>query len=61
MRNLKMFHFIKKHAPNLPNVLLVLMLAVPFLLYYFARSGSNSGVIIFLAIMGGIMLAAMRA
>jgi hypothetical protein len=37
------------------------MLVVPFLLYYFARSGSNSGVIIFLALMGGVMLAAMKS
>jgi hypothetical protein len=61
MKNIKMFNFIKKHAPNLPSVLLVLMLVVPFLLYYFARSGSNSGVIIFLALMGGVMLAAMKS
>jgi hypothetical protein len=57
---LKMVNFIKKHAPNLPGVLLVLMLVVPFLLYYFARSGSRGGVIFFLAMMVGIMLAAMK-
>jgi hypothetical protein len=37
------------------------MLAVPFLLYYFARSGSNSGVIVFLVIMGAVMLVAMKS
>ena len=56
-----MVKLIKKHAPNLPSVLLILMLAVPFLLYYFARSGSNSGVIVFLVIMGAVMLVAMKS
>ena len=56
-----MFNFIKKYAPNLPSVLLILMLVVPFLLYYFARSGSHGGVMVFLVIMGVVMLAAMKS
>ena len=55
-----MFNFIKKHTPGLPGVLLILMLGVPFVLYYFARSGSGDGVIFFLVIMGAVMLAAMK-
>jgi hypothetical protein len=37
------------------------MLVVPFVLYYFARSGSTGGVIFFLAMMVGIMLVAMKS
>ena len=55
-----MINFIKKHTSNLPAVLLILMLVVPFLLYYFARSGSAGGVMGSLMIMGAVMLTAMK-
>jgi len=55
-----MIGFIEKHAPNLNSILLMLMLVIPFLLYYFARTGSDVGVILFLAIMGAVMLVAMK-
>lgn len=55
-----MLSYIKKHAPNLPTILLILMLIVPFVLYYFARTGSGVGVNIFLVIMGVVMLIAMK-
>ena len=55
-----MLNQLKKHAPGLQSILLVLMLVIPFFLYYFARSGSNSGVLFFLAIMGAVMLAALK-
>jgi len=55
-----MSNLIKKHAPTLQTILLILMLVVPFLLYYFARSGSNRGVIFSLVIMGVVMLSAMK-
>ena len=55
-----MFSYIKKHTPNLPTILLILMLVVPFLLYYFARIESGVGVMISLVTMGAIMLAAMK-
>ena len=55
-----MVGFIKKHAPNLNSILLILMLVIPFLLYYFARTESDAGVIIFLALMGAVMLIAMK-
>ena len=56
-----MFNLIKKLVPHLQTVLLILMLAVPFLLYYFARIGSKVGVIIFLFVLGLVMLAAMKS
>ena len=55
-----MLNYIKKHAPNLPSILLILMLVVPFVSYYFAQSGSNAGVMISLGIMGVVMLVAMK-
>ena len=55
-----MFNLIKKHAPGLPSILLILMLAVPFAGYYFAQAGSNTGVMISLGIMGVVMLVAMK-
>jgi hypothetical protein len=55
-----MFSYIKKYTPHLPTILLILMLAVPFLLYYLARAGSSAGVMISLVIMGAVMLAAMK-
>jgi len=55
-----MFSYLKKRIPNLPSILLILMLAVPFVLYYFARSGSDAGVKLFLVIMGVVMLVAMK-
>jgi len=55
-----MLHYIKKYSPNLPTILLILMLVVPFLLYYFARSGSAGGVMVSLMIMGAVMLTAMK-
>jgi len=55
-----MLNYIKKHTPNLPTILLILMLVVPFLLYYFARIGSKAGVNLFLVIMGAVMLVAMK-
>ncbi|MDJ0815353.1 MAG: hypothetical protein QNJ58_04080 [Desulfobacterales bacterium] len=51
---------IKKNLPNLQAILLILMMAVPFLLYYFARRGSTGGVITFLAVMTAVMLIAMK-
>ena len=56
-----MVDFIKKHAANIRSVLLVLMLVIPSLLYYFARSGSAVGVVFFLAVMGAVMVVAMKA
>ena len=56
-----MFNLIKKLAPHLQTVLLILMLAVPFLLFYFARMGSEVGVIIFLVILGIVMLVTMKS
>ena len=50
----------KKHVPDLNSILLVLMLVIPFFLYYFARNGSKAGVLFFLAVMGGVMLVAMK-
>ena len=55
-----MIEFIKKHIPNLNSTLLILMLVIPFLLYYFARTGSDVGVILFLAMMSAVMLIAMK-
>ena len=55
-----MVEFIKKHAPDLNSTLLILMLVIPFLLYYFARAGSDIGVILFLVMMGAVMLIAMK-
>jgi hypothetical protein len=55
-----MINFIKQHVPNLNSILLVSMLVIPFLLYYFARAGSDTGLILFLAIMGAVMLVAMK-
>ena len=55
-----MFEFIKKHIPDLNSTLLILMLVIPFLVYYFARVGSDIGVIFFLAAMSAVMLIAMK-
>lgn len=55
-----MLNSIKKHVPNLATILLILMLVIPFALYYFAQAGSHFGVNLFLVIMGLVMLAAMR-
>jgi len=55
-----MFNSIKKHAPALNSILLILMLVVPFLLYHFARAESGAGVNLFLMIMGAVMLTAMK-
>ena len=51
-----MITYIKNHAPNLQTILLILMLVVPFGLYYFARTGSGISVNLFLVIMGVVML-----
>jgi len=59
-KKIKMLSYIKKHAPNLQTILLILMIADPFGLYYFARTGSGVGVILFLVILGVVMLAAMK-
>ncbi len=56
-----MFNLLKKYYPNLQTTLLILMLAVPFLLYHFARSGSTGGMIIFLAVLAAVMLIAMKS
>ena len=56
-----MFNFVKKYAANLQAILLLLMMVIPFLLYHFARSGSNGGMITFLAVMAAVMLAAMKS
>ena len=55
-----MLNYIKKHTPNPATILLILMLVLPFGLYYFARAGSGFGVNLFLVIMGLVMLAAMK-
>ena len=55
-----MFSYIKKHASNLQTILLILMIADPFGLYYFSRTGSEVGVNIFLVILGVVMLAVMK-
>ena len=55
-----MLNFIKKYTPNLPTILLILMLVIPFLLYYFAQSGSKAGVMTSLVTMGAVMLVAMK-
>jgi hypothetical protein len=53
-----MAKLIKKYLPNLQTILLILMMAIPFLLYYFARSGSTGGMLTFLAVMTAVMLTA---
>ena len=53
-----MFNFLKKYTANLQTILLILMMVIPFLLYYFARSGSTAGMTAFLAGMAAVMLAA---
>ena len=55
-----MLNSIKKSLPNLATILLILMLVLPFGLYYFARAGSGVGVKLFLVIMGLVMLVAMK-
>jgi hypothetical protein len=55
-----MLNSIKKHIPDLANILLILMLVVPFALYYVARTGSGFGINLFLVIMGLVMLTAMK-
>jgi hypothetical protein len=55
-----MIAYIKEHAPNLQTILLILMIVVPFALYYFARAGAGAGVNIFLVILGVVMLVAMK-
>jgi hypothetical protein len=56
----KMIDFKKKTKTNLPAILLILMLVLPFLLYFLARSASDGGVLFVLAIMGAVMLIAMK-
>ena len=56
-----MFNLLKKYFPNLQTTLLILMLAVPFLLYHFARSGSTGGITIGMAVLGAVMLIAMKS
>jgi hypothetical protein len=56
-----MFNFIKKHALRLQSVFLILMLVIPFLLYYFAHSHSEGGVAFFLVLMGVVMLVVMKS
>ena len=55
-----MLDFIKKHTLELNSILLILMLLIPFLLYYFARAGSGVGVNLSLVMMGVVMLVAMQ-
>ena len=56
-----MFNLLKKYFPNLQTTLLILMLAVPFLLYHFASSGSTGGITIGMAVLGAVMLIAMKS
>ncbi len=56
-----MLKILKKHTANLQPIILILMMVIPFLLYYFARSGSTAGMIVFLTVMGAVMLAAMKS
>lgn len=51
-----MFKFIKRHVLILHSVLLILMLGIPFLLYYFARGGATVDVIYFILLMAMVML-----
>lgn len=55
-----MFNFLKKYTANLQPMILILMMVIPFLLYYFARSGSTAGMLTFLAVMTAVMLIAMK-
>ncbi len=55
-----MLKILKKHTANLQPIIFILMMVIPFLLYYFARSGSTAGMITFLAAMGVVMLATMK-
>ena len=56
-----MFNLQKKRTAKLQTILLILMLVVPFLLYYFARNGSTVGMLVFLAVLGAVMLAAIKS
>ena len=55
-----MLHFLKKYTAHLQPIILILMMVIPFLLYYFARSGSTGGMLTFLAVMTAVMLIAMK-
>lgn len=55
-----MLKLLEKYSSNLQTILLILMMVIPFLLYYFAHSGSTAGMIVFLAVMTVIMLTAIK-
>ena len=54
-----MFKFIKRHVLILHSIFLILMLGIPFLLYYFAHAGATVDVIYLLLLMAIVMLFAM--
>ena len=51
-----MDNFLKKHRTKLNGIALILMLAIPFVLYSAAMHGLIFQVKIFLVLMGGTML-----
>ena len=51
-----MDNFFKKHGTKLKSLALILMLAIPFLLYTAAMNGSIFQVKVFLVLMIGTML-----
>ena len=52
--------FLKKHAEKLKAVALILMLAIPFLLYWTAKQGSSMQVKLLLGLMIATMLFVMK-
>ena len=52
--------FFKKHGEKLKAVALILMLAIPFLLYWTAKQGSSLQVKLFLGLMIATMLFVMK-
>ena len=55
-----MNNFFKKHGTKLKSIALILMLAIPFLLYTAAMHGSILQVKVFLVLMIGTMLFVLR-
>jgi hypothetical protein len=51
-----MFKFIKRHLLILHSAFLILMLGIPFLLYYFAHAGATVDVIYLILVMAVVML-----
>ena len=55
-----MAKFLKNHSETLKTVALILMLAIPFLLYWTAMQGSIIWVKVFLGLMIATMLIVMK-